>query len=281
MSDLFARRVPLAGRRLTIHAPAGDYAFSRYKRGKGFSEYQALCRGLLAPDSVVLDVGANIGLSTLVAAELVPRGQVIAVEGAPRNFSALSRNIADHAAGVATPVHCAVGAKAGEVAFIDNSAFGHVSAPESMIPLPSTRVRARPIDDIVAWQGLERVDFIKIDIEGFEQDALIGAEATLARFDPVVFLEFNAYCQIALYDRSPRRFLDWLMARFPELHAWREGRLVSVHEIGAVRFLQTNMTDRRCNDDLVAVRAGEKLEGLRRLPPRGGLIGRLAGRLKG
>ncbi len=276
-----ARRVPLAGRRLTIHAPAGDAAFSRYKRGRGFREYQALCRRLLAPDSVVLDVGANIGLTAIVTAVLVPQGRVVAIEGAPRNFAALSRNVADHAPGVVVPVHCAVGAEEGEVAFIDNSAYGHVSSPDAMIARPSTGVRARRIDDIVADQGVGRVDFIKIDIEGFEHDALLGARETLARFDPVVFLEFNTYCQIAHYDRSPRRFLDWLMAAFPELHAWRDGRLVSVHEMGAVRFLQTNMSDRRCNDDLIAVRAGEKLAGLRGTARSTGLIGRLAERLKG
>lgn len=279
MNESFlTRRVPLAGRRLTIDAPAGDYAFSRYRTGRGFRDYQALCRGILSTNSVVLDVGANIGLTSLVAAETVRDGRVFAVEGAPRNVAALARNLRAHAPGIAVPVHCAVGAKPGEVEFVDNSAFGHVSAEGTMAPLPATRVRLRTIDDIIEEHEPSRLDLIKLDIEGFEHDALRGAERTLARFEPVVFLEFNVWCQIALYDRSPRRFLEWLLDRFPELHVWRDRRLTSVREIGAVAFLQSNMIEHRCNDDLVAAFSPERLRALRAAAPGRGVLGALLGR---
>lgn len=275
-----SRRIWLAGRRLLIDAPAGDYAFSRYKRGRGYRSYEALCRGILLPDSVVLDIGANIGLTTLVAAEVVHRGRILAVEGAPRNVAALSRNLNAHAAGIATVIHCAVGAQQGEANFVDNSAFGHVASAGTMIEIAGTKVPQRTIDDIVAEHELSRVDLIKLDIEGFEQDALAGARGTLARFDPVVFLEFNVLCQIALYDRNPRRFLEWLLATFPELHIWRDERLTSVRELGALGFLQSNMIEHRCNDDLVAASSPERLQRLRVDLRKGRFLGGLFGRLR-
>ena len=264
VSDEFlTRRVPLLGRRLLIRAPAGDYAFSRYTRGRGFRGYATLCRGVLRPDSVVLDVGANIGLTALIAAQIASRGRILAVEGAPRNHAALARNLAEHAAGIAEPIHCAVGASAGRAHFVDNSAFGHVQSAGTLVAVPPTVVRQTTIDAIVAERGLPGLDLIKLDIEGFEQDALEGAHETLARFDPVVFLEFNVWCQIALYDRNPRRFLDWLLAAFPELYVWREERLISIREIGPLEFLRSNMIEQRCNDDLVAVRDPQRLGALR------------------
>lgn len=280
MSDAFlTRRIPLAGRRLTISAPVGDAVFARYTHGRGLRRYKRLCSLMLEPDSVVLDVGANIGLTALVTAELVPAGRVLAVEGAPRNHAALVRNLEAHAQGLAEAVHCAVGAREGDpVRFVDNSAFGHVVAEGTMIASPSTPVPLTTIDALAARHALARLDLIKLDIEGFEQDALEGARETLARFDPVVFLEFNVWCQIAHYDRNPRRFLDWLLDHFTELHVWRNEKLVSVRELGPLEFLRTNMTEHRCNDDLIAVRSATKLDRLRRSTRDGGWIGRLFAR---
>lgn len=280
LSDPFlTRRITLAGRRLTISAPVGDAAFLRYRHGSGLRRYKRLCSFLLEADSVVLDVGANIGLTALVTAELVSAGRVLAVEGAPRNHAALLRNLDAHAKGLAEAVHCAVGASVGDpVHFVDDSAFGHVVSDGTMIASPSTLVPLTTIDALVTRHAFTRLDLIKLDIEGFEQDALEGARETLARFDPVVFLEFNVWCQIALYDRNPRRFLDWLLDHFAELHVWRGEKLVSVRELGPLEFLRTNMTDHRCNDDLIAVRSADRLDRLRNSTREGGWIGRLLAR---
>ncbi|GEO97727.1 FkbM family methyltransferase [Methylobacterium haplocladii] len=281
MNDPFlSRRIPLSGRRLVIDAPAGDYAFLRYRSGRGFRSYTALCRALLSPDAVVIDIGANIGLTSLIAADVARGGRVLAIEGAPRNFAALARNLGAHAPKIAIPIHCAVGPEKGEVTFVDNSAFGHVVSADSLVATTGTTVPQKTIDDIVTEHALLRVDLIKLDIEGFEQDALAGAPVTLARFDPVVFLEFNVFCQIVLYDRNPRRFLDWLLATFSELHVWRDGRLTSVRETGALGFLQSNMIDRRCNDDLIATTSPERIARLRTALHQGGFRGGIWARLR-
>ena len=261
----------------TISAPAGDRVFARYRHGRGLRRYKRLCSHLLDPESVVLDIGANIGLTALVTADLVPAGRVFAIEGAPRNHAALVRNLEVHAKGVAEAVHCAIGASDGSVRFVEDSAFGHVVSAGTMIAAPAMSVPQITIDALAARHGLTRLDLIKLDIEGFEQDALEGAGETLARFDPVVLFEFNVWCQIALYDRNPRRFLDWLLDRFAELHVWRGERLISIRNLGPLEFLRTNMTEHRCNDDLVAVQSVEKLRGLERAPDRRGLLGRLFG----
>ncbi|GBU18312.1 MULTISPECIES: FkbM family methyltransferase [Methylobacterium] len=266
MTEAFlSRRVRLGGRRRLIHAPAGDWMLSRYRDGgRGFRHFRQLAAAVLDPDSVVLDVGANIGLTALLAADVATRGRVYAIEAAPRNFAALRRNVSEQGASAIRPIHCAVGAEEGSVPFFDNSVFGYVVTGADMAGSPSIAVPMRPIDGIVAEQGLERLDFIKIDVEGFEQDALTGAAATLDRFAPLVMLEFNSWCQIASFDRSPRRFLEWLLDRFPELHIWRHGELRSVRDLGVYQFLHANLIEHHCNTDLLAARSPERIERLRR-----------------
>lgn len=181
----------------------------------------------------MLDVGANIGLSSIVAADVLPAGRILAVEGSGRNCEALRVNFARHGL-PAHVVHTAVGASSGSVTFFDSSAFGHVVVDANMGPYGGEPTPLRTIDELVATHALPRVDFIKIDIEGFEQEALTGARGTLARHDPVIFLEFNSWCLIASYDRSPRAFLDWLLDTFPQLFVWRGGRLVSLRDLGPI-----------------------------------------------
>jgi hypothetical protein len=64
----------------------------------------------------------------------------------------------------------------------DNAAQGGTVAAEF-------RVRARPLDSIVLDDGVQRVDVIKVDVEGAETLVLRGAQWTLDRFHPVVVVE--------------------------------------------------------------------------------------------
>src|SRR4051794_8702730 len=139
---------------------------SRYTSGRGFRHFGTLCRAVLEPDSVAFDVGANIGLTTLIAADVATRGRIYAIEAVPRNFAALTRNVYEHGASVIRPIHCAVGSQEGTVPFFDNSTFGYVVAEGDMAVSAGTPVPLRTLDNLVGERGLDRLDFIKMDIEG-------------------------------------------------------------------------------------------------------------------
>lgn len=279
--EFMSRSIRLAGRLRRVHAPSGDIYLKGFRRGRLFGDFDALCRLLLRPDDTVLDVGANIGLASLIAADFLPRGRIVAVEASPANCRAMARNFADHGLDLAAIEACAVGANAGTASFLENSVFGHVMTTDNMVVQEGISVAQRTIDEIVEAHALRRVDLIKLDVEGFEPEALQGATDTLRRHDPIVFLEFNSWCQIASYNRNPRRFFECLLDTFPQLYLWRDRRLVSIREMGTFRFLHDHLTANRCVDDLVASGGNPRLEGMAAQNGRmtGGFTRRIAARI--
>ncbi len=150
----------------------------------------------LTAGMVVIDVGAHMGMYTLVAAKLVGEsGVIVAIEPSTREFQRLAthvelndlRNVrclqeaASDCVGEAT-LNIASEWNSGHNTFGD---FFHESVEKSR----EERVRTRPIDAIVAAQQLDRVDVIKIDAEGHELRVLAGAVGTLRRFRPRILIE--------------------------------------------------------------------------------------------
>jgi hypothetical protein len=70
------------------------------------------------------------------------------------------------------------------------------------------------VDDTVAELGLDRVDFIKIDVEGGELGVLQGAEGTLLRDQPLLLFEVNVFC-LWRYGRTlPQDLFSWVRERY-------------------------------------------------------------------
>ena len=137
------------------------------------------------PGDVVLDCGANIGMFTKTALASGAR-VVVAIEPAPARLECLRRNLVMEIAQRRVIV-CPKGVWDHDD-FLNLAAGGHDAGPNSMAldlnRATSTRVPLTTIDELVAELKLPRVDFIKMDIEGAEKNAIKGARATLNRFRP-------------------------------------------------------------------------------------------------
>jgi FkbM family methyltransferase len=158
------------------------------------------------PD-LVLDLGANIGLFTLLAAQRWPRASLVCVEPHPTTFSFLCDNLALNHVNAAK-LQCAVDAEAG-AKFMENdgAVFQTLSARET-----ATRVMTLRLDSLIPRQRRLKL-LIKMDIEGSEVAVLDQLQATLPD-ETFVFLELHHG------DES----LRWI-------HAWASRNQFEFHEV--------------------------------------------------
>ncbi|MEZ5398264.1 MAG: FkbM family methyltransferase [Bryobacteraceae bacterium] len=141
----------------------------------------------LRAGDVVLDCGANVGVFTRRALDK-GAAKVIAIEPAPENIECLRRNFREEI-------------EAGRVVLYEKGVWDrddmlalhvdpHNSAADSFVidregsHEAETKIPVTTIDKLVAELGLDRVNFIKMDIEGAEVRAVHGGQATIARFHP-------------------------------------------------------------------------------------------------
>lgn len=81
------------------------------------------------------------------------------------------------------------------------------------------KVQIDTLDNYIKETGENLVNFIKIDIEGFEMRCLKGMTKTLAKMKPIVVLELNHYCLDALHRITVPDYFDFLLSIFPYAYA--------------------------------------------------------------
>jgi FkbM family methyltransferase len=146
----------------------------------------------LQPDDTFVDVGAFFGLYAIAAARRVGRaGQVFAFEPVPSSFDILKKHIALNAVQDVVEAHsCAVGDHDGTASFAsEHSCQSHILPDGS----DSMKVPIRSLDSVLKDR---RAEIIKIDVEGFEEQVLKGAEQLLSdrnRKPRAIFIEVHPY----------------------------------------------------------------------------------------
>ena len=135
----------------------------------------------LKPGDVFVDIGANCGLFVVFAARKVgPTGRVVAVEPLPAMLKRLRFNVAANGFANVIVAPTAVGAQPGEAKIhVSTEQYGHASlvgTDGETLTVPVT-----PLQAIVEGAGVTRIDALKIDIEGFEDRALLPFIRTTPR----------------------------------------------------------------------------------------------------
>jgi FkbM family methyltransferase len=174
-----------------------DLSLCLYAGGSFEPNEFAFLRAVLRPGMVFLDGGANDGLYSLYAARRVaPDGRVLAIEPSTREFQRLEANLILNRLSSVDALNVALGREVGE-ATLSIAEAGHegqntigdrVSNPKVATKAHET-MRLETIDVLVEQLGLSRLDFVKLDVEGSEIDALEGARSAIARFQPLMLLE--------------------------------------------------------------------------------------------
>lgn len=194
-----------------------------------------LVQHLLAPGMTFVDVGANWGYFTLVAAHLVgSSGRVLAVEADPRAARTVRENVARNSLAHVTVIEAAASDVTGSLLMQsygsgddDSSNFGLAMTPIREDGGRSFAVSARPLDDCLDECGIEHVDLMKIDIEGAEARALTGLQRHLAagqidrlivELHPEPLRRAGTSCERVISTLGDRGYRAWRIDHSPQTY---------------------------------------------------------------
>lgn len=152
----------------------------------------------LKPTDVVLDIGANIGIMTVLMAKACPQGMVYSFEPIPENLHALNRMVKHFRLSHVHVFQMALGEEVGTLEMhmpimdgvtmqgLTHVAHADIAGYEGAYH--RFEVAVNPLDSLAFLQG-QRVDAIKIDVENFEQYVLKGAKQLIATHRPKIYCE--------------------------------------------------------------------------------------------
>jgi FkbM family methyltransferase len=172
-------------------AKGGPAAFYHYEEAEKAEILQSL-----PPEGVFFDVGANIGLFTYFVSRYFPQARVFSFEPNPRLFECLTQTRShNHLSNVILTQAC-LGDRSGEIELHlhDQNSGGHTTRRDQIgahETSKSIEVKILPLDEVVKAQKLERLNVIKIDVQGAEWDVLKGACESIKRFQPKVVIELD------------------------------------------------------------------------------------------
>jgi len=177
---------------------------------------------VLSPGKVFFDVGANIGIYTLVASRIVGEtGRVVAFEPSIQSFPGLQRNVALNGLTNVIAFRTALGEKAGRARLyhapdpVGNSVCG-----DSAWGAETEEITLETLDRVTEQASIRHVDVIKIDAEGADELVLRGGKKVLTAMRPVVIFEVNpeACARFGLSPYGARELLENLGYEFRVLH---------------------------------------------------------------
>lgn len=242
---LFGYRMPLDVGRTSVHQML-------YLEGERFMAERFLLRRLIDPGMNMLDVGANIGYYLLLFRQATgPNGFILCVEPEPDNVADLRAVIARNHMLRVEVLEAAVGSQSGTAHLMRGINSGVIDGEgDFTVPLLT-------IDE--AWDAprLGRVNFIKIDVEGYEGHVLDGAAETLKQ-RPKLFVEIHPAMLAKPY--TVTGIYESLLSRYEHRGiAFYENNSLGAYSKMRAQYLDENQVRRvHRRDMLAACQSGER-----------------------
>lgn len=185
----------------TLHLDPGDPVVSGALTLRVYElSEQALFAKYLHGDMTLIDIGANLGLYTAISMHhLDAGGRIVAFEPFPQTYEILQKNVAANQTNgracprvdtfnlAATPEPSRMDLRLNPENRADNRLY-HGTYQGKLEEWDILPIEGRPVDDVLAELGIHEVNFVKIDIQGYEQMAISGFQKTLARSQNVILL---------------------------------------------------------------------------------------------
>jgi FkbM family methyltransferase len=211
--------------------PEGQIAELAHTAGYENLECRLVSR-LLSPGMTVIDIGANVGLYSIIAAKRVaPGGRVWAIEPSSETYARLLANLELNAVQVVTPVRLALSTKDDGSATLlrqaghaDGERFLQPGSGNSISVADAETVATLSLDTFCARSGIARVDFIKMDVEGGEYDVFRGSQSVLRTNPDLVMVFEHTREGCARAGRDPEEIRGMLKEFGLSLYGWDDRR---------------------------------------------------------
>lgn len=166
-----------------------DYVFYFKHAHENFREYYKNCEletksilpNILKKDSIIFDLGANVGYYSAIFSFYSPKGKIYAFEPSYKNFNFLKLNIKNYSN-----------------IYISSNAISNFSGEKNDLIHSIWNVETEQrlfkfikIDDYIVQNSIDKIDLIKIDIDGYELKSLQGMDNVLKNFNPYFLIEIN------------------------------------------------------------------------------------------
>jgi len=151
----------------------------------------------LKPGMTCLDIGSNIGYYVLLENKIVgKKGKVIAIEPSPYNFECLKKNLEFPENSTIKAYNFAAGDIDGEIRFFVNERSNGCQVLYEGRKVPNRpgkiiNVPIRTMDKFVEEQNLKNIDFVRMDVEGYEYNIFKGMSKTIEKFHPIIQIEVH------------------------------------------------------------------------------------------
>jgi FkbM family methyltransferase len=183
---------------LKIQVPREHYQyFCRIGMGDFLPGHEGHIAGRFNPKKgdIVIDIGAHIGRYTITSSKRVGNtGKVVAIEADPDNFRILKRNIALNNLTNVLPLNYAVFSTRTRMKLYEQSAsakYNSLMLARAAKSRNYVEVNADTLDSILMQNGINQVNWIKIDVEGAELEVLKGSAKTLSGENIFLFVEIH------------------------------------------------------------------------------------------
>jgi len=159
-----------------------------YLQGDSIEPELQHLENFLASDAVFVDVGANTGIFSLKAAKhLHDGGMAIAIEPSVDMLAMLAYNVRANSFSNVRIRNLCIGERTGEqVLWMNHNKPVAFSLVKTAGDAAALSVLTVTLDDLCVWEGLTRLDYLKIDVVGAERQVLAGASNTISRFHPII-----------------------------------------------------------------------------------------------
>ncbi|HLG35791.1 MAG TPA: FkbM family methyltransferase [Bacteroidia bacterium] len=185
---------------------------------------------LALPGDTVIDVGVNIGETLLnLATQVGEKGKAIGFEPAPGVFAKCRKNIELNPALKNISLHPFALGKEERELFIEERDERNKGMNSLSASAHGEKVKVTTLDSFLQRESFSRIDLIKLDVEGFEMNVLHGAEQTILRFHPKLFIELDDDL-LKLQQSSAAGLVKWLIQKGYKIYNAENDSVVSAEQ---------------------------------------------------